>query len=238
MAKNNKSSSAQSHGASSPENQNISDEDIQNATEADTETPAEECGTESHDQTEDSSPGEQGPEDSGNVEKPEAPEEPKTSDHAKESKNYKQHETGKGKTTEANDDSLNEKYVRLLAEYDNYRKRSVKEKESAWTDAKSSTAAEFFIVYDNLERALKAPCSDEAFLKGVEMTMKSMKDVLAKLGIEEIPALGEQFDPELHNAVMHVEDENVGENTIVEVFQTGFRCGDKVIRFSMVKVAN
>lgn len=131
-----------------------------------------------------------------------------------------------------------EKYLRLLAEYDNFRKRSAKEKESAWTDAKASTAAEFLSVYDNLERALKAPCSDEAFLKGVEMTMKAMKDVLTKLGIEEIPALGETFDPALHNAVMHVEDSEAGENTIVEVFQTGFQTGGKVVRFSMVKVAN
>lgn len=238
MAKNNKSSSAQTHDESNSENLNTPEEDVQSSNGTDAETSVDDGGTESPDQVADSSPGEQVPENSGNAEEPEIPDEPEKSDQAKESKNSKQNETGKGKTSDTKDDSLNEKYVRLLAEYDNYRKRSVKEKESAWTDAKSSTAAEFFIVYDNLERALKAPCSDEAFLKGVEMTMKSMKDVLAKLGIEEIPALGEQFNPELHNAVMHVEDENVGENTIVEVFQTGFRCGDKVIRFSMVKVAN
>ena len=131
-----------------------------------------------------------------------------------------------------------EKYLRLCAEYDNYRKRSAKEKESAWTDSKANTAAAFLPVYDNLERALKAPCSDEAFLKGVEMTMTQLKDVLNKLGIEEIPALGEKFDANLHNAVMHVDDEKVEENTVVEVFQTGFKTGDKVIRFAMVKVAN
>lgn len=131
-----------------------------------------------------------------------------------------------------------DQYLRLLAEYDNFRKRSAKEKESAWTDAKSETAAAFLPVYDNLERALKAPCADEAFLKGVEMTMDQLKDVLAKLGIEEIPALGEKFDPACHNAVMHVDDEQAEENTVVEVFQTGFQTGGKVIRFSMVKVAN
>ena len=131
-----------------------------------------------------------------------------------------------------------ERYLRLAAEYDNFRKRSAKEKESAWTDAKAETAAAFLPVYDNLERALKAPCSDEAFLKGVEMTMTQLKDILAKLNIEEIPALGEQFDPTYHNAVMHVDDESVEANTIVEVFQTGFQTGGKVIRFSMVKVAN
>ena len=131
-----------------------------------------------------------------------------------------------------------DKYLRLAAEYDNFRKRSAKEKESAWTDSKASTAAAFLPVYDNLERALKAPCSDEAYQKGVEMTMNQLKEVLTKLGIEEIPALNEKFDPNLHNAVMHVDDDSVEENTIVEVFQTGFQTGDKVIRFAMVKVAN
>ena len=112
-----------------------------------------------------------------------------------------------------------DKYLRLAAEYDNYRRRSQKEKESAWADSKAETA-------------------DEAFKKGVEMTMTQLKEILAKLGIEEIPALGETFDPNLHNAVMHVEDESAGENTIVDVFQAGFKSGDKVIRFAMVKVAN
>ena len=131
-----------------------------------------------------------------------------------------------------------DKFLRLAAEYDNYRRRSQKEKESAWADSKAETAAAFLPVYDNLERALKQDTADEAFKKGVEMTMTQLKEVLSKLGIEEIPALGEPFDPNLHNAVMHVEDENAGENTIVEVFQAGFRTGEKVIRFSMVKVAN
>ena len=131
-----------------------------------------------------------------------------------------------------------DKFLRLAAEYDNYRRRSQKEKESAWADSKAETAAAFLPVYDNLERALKQETADEAYKKGVEMTMAGLKEVLSKLGIEEIPALGETFDPNLHNAVMHVEDEAAGENTIVEVFQTGFRSGDKVIRFAMVKVAN
>ena len=131
-----------------------------------------------------------------------------------------------------------DKFLRLAAEYDNYRRRSQKEKESAWADSRAETAAAFLPVYDNLERALKQETADEAYKKGVEMTMTQLKEVLSKLGIEEIPALGEPFDPNLHNAVMHVEDENAGENTIVEVFQAGFRTGEKVIRFSMVKVAN
>ena len=131
-----------------------------------------------------------------------------------------------------------DKYLRLAAEYDNYRRRTAKEKESIWADVKAETAAAFLPVYDNLERALKQESSDEAFKKGVEMTMNQLKDVLSKLGMEEIPALGETFDPNLHNAVMHVEDDSVGENIIVDVFQAGFKAGDKVVRFAMVKVAN
>ena len=131
-----------------------------------------------------------------------------------------------------------DKYLRLLAEYDNYRKRSQKEKENAWTTARADTIKELLPVYDNLERALKQETADEAYAKGVQMTMTQLKEVLTKLGIEEIPALGEPFDPNLHNAVMHVEDEGAGENTIVDVFQTGFKSGDKVVRFAMVKVAN
>ena len=129
-------------------------------------------------------------------------------------------------------------YQRLAAEYDNYRKRTAKEKESIWADVKAETAAAFLPVYDNLERALKQESSDEAFKKGVEMTMNQLKEVLSKLGIAEIPALGQPFDPNLHNAVMHVEDESLGENTVAEVFQAGFTLGEKVIRFAMVKVAN
>ena len=131
-----------------------------------------------------------------------------------------------------------EKYLRLAAEYDNYRKRTAKEKESIWIDCKADTAAAFLPVYDNLERALKQETADEAYKKGVEMTMNQLKEVLSKLGITEIPALGEPFDPNLHNAVMHIDDENLGENTVAEVFQAGFQCGEKVIRFAMVKVAN
>ena len=115
-------------------------------------------------------------------------------------------------------DEKESKYLRLAAEYDNFRKRSQKEKESIYADAKSDAVLAFLPVYDNLDRALK--------------------QVLTKLGIEEIPALGQPFDPALHNAVMHVEDESAGENTVVEVFQTGFKLGEKVIRFAMVKVAN
>ena len=131
-----------------------------------------------------------------------------------------------------------DKYLRLAAEYDNYRKRTAKEKEGIWTEAKAQTVAAFLPVYDNLERALKQDTADEAYKKGVEMTMKGLQDALTGLGVEVIPALGETFDPNRHSAVMHCEDEEAGENTIVEVFQQGFICGEKVIRFAMVKVAN
>ncbi|WP_297716874.1 nucleotide exchange factor GrpE [Intestinimonas sp.] len=135
-------------------------------------------------------------------------------------------------------DEKEDQYLRLAAEYDNFRKRSQKEKEGLYQGAKSDAVAAFLPVYDNLERALKQETADEAYKKGVEMTMTGLKEILTKLGVEEIPALGEPFDPAVHNAVMHVEDENAGENTVVDVFQAGFRLGDKIIRFAMVKVAN
>ena len=131
-----------------------------------------------------------------------------------------------------------DKYLRLAAEYDNYRRRTAKEKETIWTDAKADTAAALLPVYDNLERAVKQETADEAYKKGVEMTMTQLKEVFAKLGIEEIPSLGQTFDPNVHNAVLHIDDEQFGENEVAEVFQAGFRCGDKVLRFAMVKVAN
>ena len=131
-----------------------------------------------------------------------------------------------------------DKFLRLAAEYDNYRRRSQKEKESAWSDAKADTAAAFLPVYDNLERALKQETADEAYKKGVEMTMTQLKTVLEKLGITEIPALGQTFDPNLHNAVMHVEDENLGENVVAVELQKGYTYKDSIVRHSMVQVAN
>ncbi len=131
-----------------------------------------------------------------------------------------------------------EKYLRLCAEYDNFRKRSQKERDGLYADIKADTLLKFLPVYDNLERALATPTADEAYRKGVEMTMVQFNQTLEKLGITEIEALGKTFDPNMHNAVMHIEDENFGENEVVEVFQKGFKLNDKVIRFAMVKVAN
>lgn len=129
-------------------------------------------------------------------------------------------------------------YQYLAAEYDNFRRRSAKEKTDAYSSAKADAALAFLPVFDNLQRALTAPCTDAAYAKGVEMTMTQLRQVLEKLGITEIDALNQPFDPNLHNAVMHVDDDSVGESTVVEVFQSGFKMGDKVIRFAMVKVAN
>lgn len=132
-----------------------------------------------------------------------------------------------------------EKYLRMLAEYDNFRKRSQKERESTYSDVRADTVTRFLPVYDNLERALKTETADEAYRRGVEMTLTQFKETIEKLGVSEIEAgAGTKFDPEIHNAVMHVEDENFGEGIIAEEFQKGFRLGDKVIRCSIVKVAN
>jgi molecular chaperone GrpE len=134
--------------------------------------------------------------------------------------------------------ALNDKFLRVCAEYDNFRRRSQKEKDALYGDIKANTVQQFLPVYDNLERALKQSTEDEAYRKGVEMIMAQFETTLEKLGVREIPSLGETFNPDLHNAVMHVEDEEKGENEIVEVFQKGFMLNDKVIRFAMVKVAN
>lgn len=132
-----------------------------------------------------------------------------------------------------------DKFLRLAAEYDNYRKRTAKEKESIYADAKIETLTAMLPVYDNLERALAQFGDDDSpHRKGVEMIFTQFKESLAKLGVSPIEAVGEPFDPEKHNAVMHIEDESVGENTVVEVLQQGFRLGDKVLRFAIVKVAN
>ena len=123
---------------------------------------------------------------------------------------------------------VNDKYLRLAAEYDNYRKRTTREKENAYADAKADTIKPFLDVLDNLD----------PHRQGMEMICKQFSAVLEKLGVAQIPAQDQPFDPQKHNAVMHVEDESVGENTIVEVFQQGYELGDKVLRFAMVKVAN
>lgn len=131
-----------------------------------------------------------------------------------------------------------DRYLRLLAEFDNFRKRSQKEKDDLYALVKADSVSKFLPVYDNLVRALAQNTEDEAYRKGVEMIMNQFNKTLEALGAVEIEALGKTFDPSLHNAVMHVDDEEKGENEIVEVFQKGFKIGEKVIRYAMVKVAN
>ena len=131
-----------------------------------------------------------------------------------------------------------DKYLRLLAEYDNFRKRSARERENIYADVKADTITKLLPVYDNLERALSHPTADDAYRKGVEMTMNQFLETLKTMGVTPIEALGQTFDPTLHNAVMHLEDPEKGEQEIVAEFQKGFKMGDRVIRFSMVQVAN
>ena len=129
-------------------------------------------------------------------------------------------------------------YLRLAADYDNFRKRTVKEKEASYGNGRADTIGKLLPVYDNLERALNQPTEDTAYKKGVELTMNELVKIFTGLGVEIFGNVGEEFDPNLHNAVMHIDDENLAENTISMVFQKGFKLGDKVIRFAMVQVAN
>ena len=134
-------------------------------------------------------------------------------------------------------ETLKERLLRLTAEYDNYRKRTSKEKEGIYTDACTDVLKEMIPVLDNLERAISVEGNVEDIKKGIEMTIKGFKTSFEKLGVEEIDATGE-FDPNYHQAVMHIEDENLGANSVAEVFQKGYKRGDKVIRYTVVKVAN
>ena len=132
-----------------------------------------------------------------------------------------------------------DQFLRLSAEYDNYRKRTTKEKENIYQDAKADTIKEFLAVYDNLERAAAAEGGEDSpHKKGLDLIFSQFKELLKKLGVEEIEAKGQPFDPEKMNAVMHIDDEAYGENEVAQVFQAGFQMGDKVIRYAIVQVAN
>ena len=129
-------------------------------------------------------------------------------------------------------------HLRLAAEYDNFRKRNIKEKELLYTLGKADAIEKLLPVYDNLERAFNQPTDDEAYKKGVELTLTELVKIFGTLGVEIYGQPGDIFDPNIHNAVMHVDDENFGENTIAQVFQKGFKVGEKIVRFAMVQVAN
>ena len=176
-------------------------------------------------------------EETAEVKEEPAPAEEKKSEK-KEKKFGKKKDDERVAALESEKAALNDKFLRLAAEYENFRRRSQKEKEALYGDIKADTVTKFLPVYDNLERALRQGTEDEAYRRGVEMIMNQFCSTLEKLGVTPIECLGEKFDPALHNAVMHVDDEEKGENEIVEVFQKGFKLGDKVIRFAMVKVAN
>ena len=170
--------------------------------------------------------------------KEEPKEEKKSEDKEKKSEDKEKKSEAKDEKKTEPPQGASDAYLRLLAEYDNYRKRSQKEKDNLYGEVRADVVTKFLPVYDNLMRALNQGTEDEAYRKGVEMIMNQFCATLQKLGVEKIEALGAKFDPTLHNAVMHVEDAEKGENEIVEVFQEGFKLGDKVIRFAMVKVAN
>ena len=164
------------------------------------------------------------PEAAKQAETPKQPEEPKQPDALEQARAAQAQE--------------HDQFLRLAAEYDNFRKRTQREKDGIYQDAVADTVKKFLPVYDNLERALHHETADEAYKKGVEMTLAELVKILDALGVKPFGEAGETFDPQRHNAVMHIEDESLGENVIAEVFQTGFAHGDKVIRFAMVKVAN
>ena len=160
------------------------------------------------------------PEAPGTAETPETPETPETNPF--EEKYNAEHDS----------------FLRLAAEFDNFRKRTVKEKEASYGNGKADAVEKMLPVYDNLERALNQPTEDAAYKKGVELTMNELVKIFTGLGVEIFGAVGDSFDPNLHNAVMHTEDEGLGENVIAQVFQKGFKVGEKIVRFAMVQVAN
>ena len=129
-------------------------------------------------------------------------------------------------------------HLRIAAEFDNFRKRTIKEKEASYGNGKADAVAKMLPVYDNLERALNQETEDAAYKKGVELTMSELVKIFTGLGVEIFGNVGDEFDPNAHNAVMHIENEELGENVISQVFQKGFKIGDKVVRFAMVQVAN
>ena len=129
-------------------------------------------------------------------------------------------------------------HLRLAAEYDNFRKRTTKEKEQSFLNGRADAVEKLLPVYDNLSRALQQETQDAAFKKGVEMTMTELLKIFGNLGVEIYGEAGDSFDPNLHNAILHADDESIPENTITQVFQQGVKMGDKIVRFAMVQVAN
>ena len=133
---------------------------------------------------------------------------------------------------------LEDRHLRLMAEFGNYKNRVAKEKDNIYGDAEANTLQKLLPVLDNLERALESPCADEEYKKGVELIHKGLWETMTGMGVEEIAESGVPFDPGIHNAVMHIEDENLGKNTVAQVLQKGYRMGDRILRYAMVQAAN
>ena len=156
----------------------------------------------------------------------------------KKGKKKKSREAEALEKCEAEKKELEDRYLRLMAEYDNYRRRTQKERENVYPDAVANTLKELLPLLDNLQRALDTPCADENYLTGIKMIQTGFEEYLKKMGVETFGKAGEPFDPNLHNAVMHIEDDASGEGVVVEEFEKGFCIGDRVLRYSVVKVAN
>ena len=173
------------------------------------------------------------------VKEPEEKKEPaKESAEEKKPKKKKPHDAEELEKVKKQLAEQQDRYLRLVAEYDNYRKRTQKEREGIYPEAVANTIKELLPLFDNFQRALDTPCADESYAKGIEMIEKSLEEFLKKMGVEAFGKAGETFDPNLHNAVMHVDDESLGKNVIAQVFQSGYRIGDRILRHAMVQQAN
>ena len=166
----------------------------------------------------------------------EAPEGPAA--EGKKGKKKKSREAEALEACEAEKKELEDRYLRLMAEYDNYRRRTQKERENIYPDAVADTLKELLPVLDNLQRALDTPCADENYITGIQMIRTGLEEFLKKMGVETFGKAGEPFDHNLHNAVMHIEDENLEKNVVAQVFQSGYRRGDHILRHAMVQQAN
>ena len=156
----------------------------------------------------------------------------------KKGKKKKSREAEALEKCEAEKKGLEDRYLRLMAEYENYRRRTQKERENVYPDAVANTLKELLPLLDNLQRALDTPCADESYITGIKMIQTGFEEYLKKMGVETFGKAGDPFDPNLHNAVMHIEDETLGKNVVAQVFQSGYRRGDRILRHAMVQQAN
>ena len=156
----------------------------------------------------------------------------------KKGKKKKSREAEAMEKCEAEKKELEDRYLRLMAEYDNYRRRTQKERDNIYPDAVADTLKELLPLLDNLQRALETPCADESYITGIRMIQTGFEEYLKRMGVEAFGKAGDPFDPNLHNAVMHIEDESLGKNVVAQVFQSGYRRGDRILRHAMVQQAN